>query len=103
MSVRLHRRFLLFLLVVFPLVAFGDSIRPSAIRAHVSFLADDLLKGRGTPTRGYDLAARYVASQFDSCGLTPGGDDGTFYQQVPLRRAVFGSASIEWSGEAGKH
>lgn len=93
---------LLFLLAVFPLAAFGDSIRPSAIRAHMSFLADDLLEGRDTATRGYDLAARYVASQFDAYGLTPGGDGGTFYQQVPLRRATFSSASAEWSGEAGK-
>ncbi len=61
---------------------------PGAISAHVRFLADDLLEGRFTGTRGYDLAAAYVATQFESYGLEPGGDDGTYYQQVPFRSAV---------------
>jgi Zn-dependent M28 family amino/carboxypeptidase len=64
-----------------------ESIRPEEIRAHMSFLADDLLEGREAGTRGYQLAARYVASQFESMGLSPAGDDGTYYQAVPLRRA----------------
>ncbi len=53
----------------------------TAIRAHMTFLADDLLEGRGIGTRGYDLAARYVSSQFEAAGLN------TSLQQVPLRRA----------------
>lgn len=32
------------------------------LRAHVEFLADDLLEGREAGTRGYDIAARYVAA-----------------------------------------
>lgn len=64
-----------------------ESIRPGEIRAHMSFLADDLLEGREPGTRGYQLAARYVASQLESMGLSPAGDDGTYYQAVPLRRA----------------
>ncbi len=55
------------------------------LRAHITFLADDLLKGRFPGTEGYDIAARYVAAQFDQMGLLPAGDDGTFYQNVPLR------------------
>lgn len=62
------------------------TIRPEALRAHIRFLSDDLLEGRGTGTRGYDLAARYVASQFEQFGLAPGGKDGTYYQPVPLLR-----------------
>ena len=38
------------------------SIDPERIRAHVKFLADDLLEGRGTGTRGGDIAARYTRS-----------------------------------------
>ena len=64
-----------------------ESIAPEEIRAHMSFLADDLLEGRDTGTRGYALAARYVASQLESMGLAPAGDDGTYSQAVPLRRA----------------
>ncbi len=60
------------------------TIRPAAMRAHMTFLADDLLEGRGTATRGYDIAARYVASEFEQAGLLPGGTDSTWYQPVPL-------------------
>ncbi len=52
------------------------------IRAHVRFLADDLLEGRGTGTRGGDLAARYIAAQFALDGLKPAGDDGSYFQKV---------------------
>lgn len=57
------------------------------MKAHVSFLANDLLEGRGTATKGYDLAALYVANEFQKLGLVPGGDHHTFLQQVPFRKA----------------
>jgi Zn-dependent M28 family amino/carboxypeptidase len=54
------------------------------IRAHVGFLADDLLQGRETGSPGYDIAARYVAAQFRLLGVKPAGDAGTYFQAVPL-------------------
>src|SRR5262249_33428038 len=48
----------------------------------------DLLEGRGTATHGFDLAALYVATQFQSLGLKPAGDQNTFYQQVPFRKST---------------
>jgi hypothetical protein len=64
------------------------SDRPSraSIQAHLNFLADDFLRGRDTGSPEYEIAARYVASQFRSLGLEPAGDDGSFLQSVPLRR-----------------
>ncbi|HEY0627306.1 MAG TPA: M20/M25/M40 family metallo-hydrolase [Allosphingosinicella sp.] len=56
---------------------------PEAFKAHVTFLADDLLEGRDAGTRGYDIAARYVATQFEGLGLKPGAN-GSWYQPVPL-------------------
>jgi len=61
-------------------------IRPQAIRAHMRFLADDLLEGRRTATRGYDLAAKYVAARFEALGLEPAGTGGSYFQPVPLAR-----------------
>ena len=58
------------------------SIDPEKIRAHVKFLSDDLLEGRGPGLRGGELAAKYIATQFALDGLKPGGDDGTYLQQV---------------------
>src|SRR5215469_7137186 len=58
------------------------SIDGERIRAHVKFLADDLLEGRGPGLRGSELAAKYIAAQFATYGLKPGGDNGTYMQQV---------------------
>lgn len=52
------------------------------IRAHVRFLSDDLLEGRGPGTRGGAIAAEYVATQFALYGLRPAGDNGTYMQMV---------------------
>ncbi len=46
------------------------------------FLADDLLEGRRVATRGHDLAAKYVAAQFEALGLTPAGTGGGYFQPV---------------------
>ena len=53
------------------------------MRADVGFLADDLLEGRDAGTRGYDLAARYVAARFEALGLQQ-ALPGSWYQPVTL-------------------
>lgn len=58
---------------------------PDRIKAHMTFLADDSLKGREPFSPEYKIAANYVASQFAEAGLQPSGDDGTYFQQVPFR------------------
>src|SRR5205085_10550368 len=60
-------------------------------RAHVTFLADDLLEGREAGTRGYDIASRYVATQFAALGLQPAGVDGGWYQPVEFSRFTGGA------------
>jgi Zn-dependent M28 family amino/carboxypeptidase len=60
------------------------SIDPEKIRAHVKFLSDDLLEGRGPGLRGSEIAAQYIATQFALYGLKPGGDNGTYLQQINM-------------------
>ena len=62
-----------------------STIRPEAIRADMRFLSDDLLEGRGTATRGHEIAAKFMATQFEGLGLQAAGDAGTYFQEVPLR------------------
>jgi Zn-dependent M28 family amino/carboxypeptidase len=64
--------------------AAAQSIDPEKIRAHVRFLSLDLLEGRGPGTRGGELAAEYIATEFALEGLEPAGDDGSYFQRVPL-------------------
>ena len=58
------------------------------LEADVRFLADDLLEGREAGTRGYDLAAHYVAQRLRSMGLEPAGENGSYFQEVPLYRSI---------------
>lgn len=67
------------------------------VRAHMTFLASDLLEGRETGTRGHEIAAEYAAAQFALLGLKPGGENGSWFQRVPLvayRPADEGSLSV---------
>lgn len=66
----------------------GPDFSPTRVRADVEFLADDLLEGRDAGTRGYDIAARYVASRFAALGLTPAGTKD-WYQPIAFARARF--------------
>lgn len=68
-----------------PVAADATSTDAARIEADVRFLADDLLEGRETGTRGYDLAAHYVASEFRKLGLKPASGD-SYLQPVPLLR-----------------
>ncbi len=61
------------------------TIRPEAIRGDIRFLSDDLLEGRGTGSHGYDLAAKWMATQFEAMGLQPAGDNGGYFQDVTYR------------------
>lgn len=76
---------------------------PEAFRAHVAFLADDMLEGRKPGTRGYDIAARYVAAQFEALGLRPGNGD-SWYQPVEfVRYSVIGTPTLTIAGETFTH
>src|SRR5437764_2941535 len=65
-------------------IAAFQKIEPEHIRAHVRYLSHDLLEGRGTGQRGGDIAAEYIATQFWLYGLKAAGDNGTFFQKVPM-------------------
>ena len=67
-------------------------IRPEEIRAHIRFLSDSLLQGRAPGTPGYDIAARYVATELEGMGLHP-GVSGSWFQPVPLQKAVTDAAA----------
>src|SRR5262245_23440857 len=56
----------------------------AAMDAHLRFLASDLLEGRAPATRGGQLAANYIAAQFQALGLEPAGEKGSYFQPVAL-------------------
>src|SRR4029079_15174456 len=60
------------------------AITEAALKAHIRFLADDLLEGRGPGSRGGELAQRYIAAQFQSLGFKAAAPGGSWFQPLPL-------------------
>ena len=77
-------------------------IRPEVVSAHIRFLADDLLEGRASGERGFDIAAAYVASQLLGMGLEPAGNDGTWFQPVTFRAGRIRAARLEVGTPGGE-
>lgn len=71
------------------------------MHGHVAFLADDALEGREAGTRGFDLAAVYVASQFQSIGLQPAGGDGWRQPVRLIEQSLVGSPAVSWTDDDG--
>src|SRR5260221_1105393 len=69
-----------FVLILFAAVAVAAvpdwAARGKAWWAHIQYLADDKLEGRGTGSEGFAKAAAYVTDQFQKIGLQPGGEHG---------------------------
>jgi hypothetical protein len=49
-------------------------------------LSNDSMEGRDTGTAAYQRAADYVAARFKAAGLKPAGDNGTYFQNVPMHQ-----------------
>lgn len=79
------------------------SVTATDMRARIGFLASDALRGRDTPSPGLEVAAAYIASEFQRMGLEPRGGDGGFLQRYPytIRRLRSDSVrlTIATSGE----
>lgn len=52
--------------------------------SHVTFLANDSMKGRDTGSPEHRKASEYIAEHFRKAGLRPGGTKG-YFQPVPFR------------------
>jgi Zn-dependent M28 family amino/carboxypeptidase len=65
-----------------------DEIRGEDIAAHLQFLSDDVLEGRGPSTRGGQLAAKYLAAQLALLGFAPGASNRSYFQDVSIVESV---------------
>ena len=63
--------------------AASSGIDEASLKAHVKYLADDKLEGRGTGAPGGEMAAKYIAEQLKAIGAK-GAADGSFFQPVSL-------------------
>jgi hypothetical protein len=72
-----------------------------ALQAHLEFLASDDLEGRDTGSRGHEIAAKYIATEFKRLGLEPAGDDGTYFQRIKFRRSFLEENSASFTLNTG--
>jgi hypothetical protein len=69
------------------------TVSADTLRAHLFAIADDSMGGRGTGSLGDEKAADWVAAAFARYGLAPAGENGGFFQTVPLWRVALDTAS----------
>lgn len=92
----------IFVALALPATALAQEIDAERLNAHVRELASDAFAGRGPASAEEHLTTDYIATQFAALGLEPGGDDGTFFQVVPLSRTQqAGPATIMVAGAGG--
>lgn len=72
----------------------AESITPRDIMRRIGIIADDSMLGRDSPSRGLELTAQYVASEFQHAGLRPAGGNGSYIQRFRLSRGVDTSQSL---------
>jgi len=64
----------------------AEVITASQLKTYLSFIASDELEGRDTPSKGLDIAAKFLAVNLSRWGFKPAGDNGTYFQNVELTR-----------------
>jgi S1-C subfamily serine protease len=75
---------LLAFLVTIPVRAEAPAAAEARLVKDLTYLTSDECEGRGITTKGINLAADYIARQFQQAGLRPGGPDGTYFQPFAL-------------------
>jgi hypothetical protein len=68
--------------------AAAERITTSQLKADLEFLASDELKGRNTPSPGFDGAAEYIEVRLRKAGVKPLGDDGSYRQHYVMRETT---------------
>jgi hypothetical protein len=77
----------------------ADAISQEQLAWDLAYLSSDQLRGRNTPSPGFDAAADYIAARLEAARLRPAGDGGTFRQHYELRETRLGAdAAIEIAG-----
>jgi hypothetical protein len=66
--------------------------------ATTAALSDDAMAGRDTGSDAYERAAKMVAARFAAAGLEPAGDDGSYFQRVPMQALSIERATLSIDG-----
>ena len=68
-------------------------ITPADVAIRVKTLADDVFEGRGPGTPSGEASAAWIAAELARIGLEPGGDNGSWFQEVKMVNQTVDPAS----------
>lgn len=63
---------------------YGFHFDKTELETHLKYLASDELGGRRTASKGGQLAAEYIARQFQLAGVKPAPGQADFFQKIPF-------------------
>lgn len=79
-----------------PISAGVADIRVAELREWVTAFAHDSVRGRAAASPEHDEAVGLLATELRRMGLQPAGDDGTFFQTVPMiRRSIHSDLTVD--------
>jgi Zn-dependent M28 family amino/carboxypeptidase len=73
---------------------FAPDIAAPDFAQMVKTLASDEFEGRGPGSPGEEKTIDYIKAQYERIGLQPGGDDGSFFQTVPMTETTADPATV---------
>ena len=73
----------------------ANVVSRETLKDFLTFIAADALLGRDTPSPGLDAAANFIAFNLKQWGAKPGGDSGTYFQNIKLERAIYDKSSSQ--------
>jgi len=79
------------------------AITVADLMTRLYIFADDSMQGRETGTVGHVKSTAYIAREVQRLGLTPAGDNGGYFQNVPMIRRAFDLASTITVGGTTLH
>lgn len=82
----------------------AEQITAAQLKDYLSFIASDELEGRDTPSRGLNIAAKFIATNLSRWGVKGAGDQGSYFQKIDLRLVKFDTAKsrAEFGGQTMK-
>ncbi|HEX2723279.1 MAG TPA: hypothetical protein VHM24_10195, partial [Gemmatimonadaceae bacterium] len=77
------------------------AITPADVRTRIYAVADDSMGGREAGSPGNFKMTSYLAHEAARLGLEPGGENGTFFQTIPMiRRSADSASTFSVNGES---
>ncbi len=77
-------------------LASAETITPPELKDYLAFVASDDMEGRGDPSRGLDITAKFIATIVSRAGAKPAGDSGSYFQKIALRKDRVAANGVEF-------